>query len=65
MDNLYPVKQVVEAGWLPDKQYQWPAKEVYRFTTTSGKEVVQFLIFNKKEDCYELRSWNKIYLEVR
>ena len=65
MCNLYPIKQVVEAGWLPDKQFQWPAKEVHRFTTPVGKEVIQFLIFNKGSGKYELRGWSSAYLEVR
>ena len=65
MNDIYPVKRIAEAGWLPDKQFQWPAKEIHRFITSGGVEVIQFIIFNKDSGKYELRGWSSEHLEVR
>jgi hypothetical protein len=48
--------------WTQD--YQWPAREIHRVVTPTGKTVVQFIIYNKKTDTFALRNWNETYLKL-
>lgn len=62
-EYVVPIADAVKAGWNEPERFEWPGEVVYRFTTSTGKNVVQFLLKDKKEGCLVLKSWNELYLE--
>lgn len=52
------------AGWDEPERFRWPGEVVHEGTTTSGKTVAQFLLWDKKENFYVLKTWDKRYLAL-
>ena len=48
--------------WSED--LEWPAREINQVVTTTGKTVVQFIIYNTKTGQFVLRNWNELYLKT-
>lgn len=54
----------VDAGWNEPERFRWPGEVVHEATTLSGKNVAQFLLWDKKEGFYVLKTWDKRYLAL-
>lgn len=65
MDNklVNPSEIAINQGYDQPYRYEWPGKEVHRFTTSSGKNVIQFLVRDKTEKGFVLKTWDENFLE--
>lgn len=59
---VMPSVQANELGWDDPEKWKWPGEVVHEMTTVSGKNVVQFLVWEKVDRHYVLKTWDKKYL---
>lgn len=59
-----PSINAVKNDWDRPDQYQWPGKVVYRYITPNGKQICQFLVFDKLAQIYVLKTWGIENLEI-
>lgn len=51
-------------GWHEPTRWRWPGEVIHEKVTSSGKMVVQFLIFEPAENQYVLKTWDKRLLAL-
>lgn len=63
-EYVMPTKPPIVAGWDDPTRWVWPGEVVHRMTTNhgKGKKVIQFLLYDKKENAFMLKTWNQEYL---
>ena len=61
---VIPSYLAADAGWDEPNRFRWPGEVVHEGVTTSGKTVAQFLLWDKKEEFYVLKTWDKRYLAL-
>lgn len=57
-----PSTDAIAEGWDDRTKFRWPGEVVHEMTTPSGKNVAQFLLWNKADTCFVLKTWDKRYL---
>lgn len=63
-EYVTPTALAVKAGWDEPERFEWPAKVVHRFTTKTEKNVVQFLLKDRRDGGFFLKTWDERYLEA-
>lgn len=57
-----PSKEGRRTGWCALEEIEWPAEAIHEMRTSGGKNVTQFIAFNRSKQQYELRSWRSSLL---
>jgi len=61
---VIPAKEAIARGWDRADKFQWPGKVVHELKTNDEISVYQFLLFDKHNRLYVLKTWRVEMLEV-
>lgn len=61
---VVPAKEAIDRGWDRPDKFQWPGKVVFEMKTNDDISVYQFLLFDKHNRLYVLKTWRVDLLEV-